>query len=339
MIKRDFMGGTLEYDTIESSNHACPNWDMSPFLGIVCKHEIERPVPDRRQPRLDSEQCKAHTTFWITVVSLIPVWLLFYRPFDWTLPQYMFAAFHGNSDEPGHKRELAFLTIREDARKRGTRIKDARLLQLLFFGLHLYLHDTWCEVGIRHRFNTILGPHTEAEAIYCWASLFFTITRVLPRALRVMRWYLRPCLRFYVKIVGKRSHSLRKPEAVGLLAREIVFLSAYPMLGFLLTWPDEDTLALGGGKWSLSQLLFIFLISSHTEMRYDDFDDDEVNLVEECYNPDIGYCSICGNLVEDFEDRLCDWISRSSNNNAEAGLDSTPLLKQWLCLQCEGSDG
>jgi len=336
MTKRGFMGDTPEYGTIESSNQPCSNWGISSYMGLVCKGGIDWSVPEARQPRLGSQQCKAHTTFWVTFLALIPMWLLSYRSYDVRLPHFL--AIYLDSDDPTIQRELAFLTVMENARKKGSLIKNAQFLQFLFLGLHLYLHDALCEVGVRRRFNTILSYYTESEVAF-YTSLPLVAIRILSDVWKLLRLYIRPWLRFYVKILGKRWHFIRKPEAVGLAVQEIAFLAAYPVLGFLLTWPDEGALALGGGKWSLAQVLFIFSISWYQETRNIDFAEDEVELVDKCYNPDIGYCSICGNLDEDFEDRLSDWFSRSPNVNAEAGLDSTPLLKQWLCLQCEGSDG
>jgi len=337
MIKRDFVGDTPEYGIIESSNHTCPNWVVSPVLGIVCKNETA--VPDARQSRLDSKQCKAHTILWVTVVALIPVWLLLRRPRN--VPPPHFVAIYGDSDEPAHQRELAFLTLREDARKKGSLIKDAQFVQLIFLALHLYLNDIWCQVHLHDRFNTILSPYMESEVALYFGFLFFG-AHFLSEIWKLLCCPLWSWYRFYVRVIGKRWPSLGTPEALGLALREILFLSACPILGFLVTWPDEDALiALGGGKWSLRPFLFIFaissILSSNQGTKYLDFAEDEVELFHSRYNPEIGCCSICGNLDQDFNGRQSDWISRFLNNGPEAGLSSLYLRKFWLCRQCEGS--
>lgn len=280
---------------------------------------------------LSHEQCRAHSTFWITIMIIVMISkVLKTEPLlSWRKSR-------------GPHRSLAIPSDRKKriqaARREDLSIRVARLLQWLLLALLIILDDSLCANGRQsatERISLILSKYKK-EAVFIRISLILFVRPILSSLWEILRLRLWPLLRFGSRTIGIQFRYFPvSPSDAEILIRKIIHLSTIPTLGFLLTWPDDELWL----ESPLTPVPFLLLAILYSPSDSDEFKDWQISKIENSFDH-TGVCVICGQVDEEFDDRITDWAIRNRHieDEAEKGTSIGPIADFWLCSQCAGSD-
>ena len=241
----------------------------------------------------------------------------------------------GAAKEKYHRHERSqlqfwrFRILEEDLRRRGTRVKCARLVQILILMLNVYLDERWCGGEGFDRIPLMEGYTKNQVAVLNFSFLLGAQT--LPVLWSLLHWKYHRFFRYCVRTLGHYARALEDPEATELLARKVVYLTRFPILGIFLTWPNLGIPPQSGGVWPrLAPSLFLLLSQIEDARTGSNFYDDEVELLYERPDLQIWYRNYYGDMDKVFKYHK----EIAKGRNLELGTDSTALSKTLLCRRC-----
>ncbi|SPN99191.1 uncharacterized protein DNG_02228 [Cephalotrichum gorgonifer] len=321
--KRHVIDETIDYVVDDPVNGTrLPNRSSSPQQYLVCEHRDAPPASGVPQPpRLKRDQCRMHTWFWVIIMAAIATWPFLHNPE--AVPSPHLASFY-NSGSQADRRELAYRAYQDAARKRGLRIKRTQMVQMAFMLVHVQLHDTYCE-GRESSFDRLMAVLGDRSTNKMTTVLGFSIlvgANVLSLIWTILSPKLRPLFRFFTRFLGNHSRSMKNPDAMKLFVREVVYLSVIPVVALLQHWiytgtPETE----GGWRFAAPSLIFSLYITAGSS---DDFAGDEVELFHLSCDGDVGFCSNCDGIDQDFADRCADFVYKYFDRDSEMGTALTP---------------